>query len=493
MRAVLVAVPSLSLLAACLDEPALRRPPQIVRSSLDDGGDRVSPTAPLWIELDLPPDPESVSSATVLLVQGAADQALLADLAHPPLDEGRRERLVPGRIEVAGERIQLQPLRPLVGEALHTLVLTPQVTATGVPLRRPWSRGFASGPREDGAATLALVDPSPTSGPVVRNLRSLTVGFSRAVAGVDATTLRLIGAGAPTAAVVALGDGRRYRLDLAAALAPRTTYRIVAGDGIVDSAGAPPFAFAAPPEVTTSDELRRTPPRLGPPVASVGSGCLVVRLVSEPAVAIRLCADGRCVTGSLRRTDHEIAMPSLARAFSVLAWDESTAPPIQIGPLPAPAPSPRSLVISEVLANPLGAVPEQQFVELHNPGRTPIATDGLTLHDEQGGDALPPAIIAAGGYALVVGEGYRTDGADAAPRPGTLLLRLSDRYLGGNGIRQSGEAIGLFDEQGRPLSRISTAAIRVADGQSVRRRRGGCDVASSFEASPDGASSPGGP
>jgi hypothetical protein len=101
------------------------------------------------------------------------------------------------------------------------------------------------------------------------------------------------------------------------------------------------------------------------------------------------------------------------------------------------------IAITEVLANPAGPEPQQEYVELRNLGDTDLPLGGLRLQDSKGGDDLPAETLAAGGYALVVTATYDPDeGSDPAPRAGTLLVRVDTR-LGGDGLSNSGEAVQL--------------------------------------------------
>ena len=83
------------------------------------------------------------------------------------------------------------------------------------------------------------------------------------------------------------------------------------------------------------------------------------------------------------------------------------------------------IAITEVLANPAGPEPQQEYVELRNLGDADVSLAGLRLEDSKGGDDLPAETLAAGGYALVVTATYDPDeGSDPAPRAGTLLVRV---------------------------------------------------------------------
>jgi len=123
--------------------------------------------------------------------------------------------------------------------------------------------------------------------------------------------------------------------------------------------------------------------------------------------------------------------------------------------VPAPA---GVVAITEVLANPSGAEGKQELVELRNLGMAPVSLEGLVLEDDAGDDALPAALLAPGGYALVlpadflIGEagGGEAGGGDPPPRPGTLLVRIAGR-LGKDGLGPR-EGVRLRGRDGAVLS-----------------------------------------
>ncbi len=474
------------LLAACDAGTAPPAAPALVSTSLDGASDRVSPSAPIDLIFSQPLD------------DGAGDAiAVVAGLADGPPDPDEPRR-VPGRVTVDGAAARWQPLRPLAPDALHTLVVAGDLTAGGVRLGRPSTRAFTTGPSTAGAPWWSLADPPAGSAAVVRNLRAVHVVFSRRVDGVDAGTLILVGGdGAPVAATVAEeACAGCFRIDLGATLAPRTFYQVVARAPIVDDDGEPPFDLAAPPGFTTGDAARAEPPGFYDLALAASSGCLVARFRTDVPAAATLCVDADCVAESDRRALHELARPLAAgggAGVTLAARDESTAPAGALGPLDAPPSSPRTLTITEVLTHPRGARLAQQFVEVRNRGGAPVALDGLLLADELGASAVPAATLPPGGYALIVPQGFvADDGLDAPPAGGTPILRVAASHLGGNGLRESGEAIALTEPDGRAVSRFSTYGLALAAGQSATRAAA-CDVAGAYRATDGGGATPGGP
>jgi hypothetical protein len=125
------------------------------------------------------------------------------------------------------------------------------------------------------------------------------------------------------------------------------------------------------------------------------------------------------------------------------------------------------IILNEVLANPLGPEPQQEWVELFNDGAVSAQLAGYVLEDIGGEILLPSVELAPGGYALVVNETFVEDGElDPAPAPGTLLLRVPK--LGKDGLSNSGEPLKLRDSSGRVVSRFP-AGLKVKPGASAAR------------------------
>jgi len=129
------------------------------------------------------------------------------------------------------------------------------------------------------------------------------------------------------------------------------------------------------------------------------------------------------------------------------------------------------VVINEVLANPVGEEPDQEWVELYNDGLATASLGGYVLTDIGGETLLPDAALAPGAFALVVNEDFdETSDYDPAPAPGTLVLRVAK--LGKGGLNNQGEPLQLRDPDGNPVSRFPASpkpkagisVIRVAPG-----------------------------
>jgi hypothetical protein len=127
------------------------------------------------------------------------------------------------------------------------------------------------------------------------------------------------------------------------------------------------------------------------------------------------------------------------------------------------------VVVNEVMSDPVGPEPQQEWVELFNDGLSEAAMDGWTLEDVGGSAALGAVVLAPGSYALLTRLDYDAESpVDIRPEAGTTIVRLSE--LGKNGLSNSGEPLVLRDAQGRVVSRFA-ALPKPKQGVSVARCR----------------------
>jgi hypothetical protein len=125
------------------------------------------------------------------------------------------------------------------------------------------------------------------------------------------------------------------------------------------------------------------------------------------------------------------------------------------------------VVVNEVLANPIGEEPEQEWVELYNDGLATAQLGGYVLADIGGEVVLPGASLPPGAFALIVNEGFDAESDyDPPPPNGTLLIRVPK--LGKGGLNNQGEPLKLRDQNGNLISRFS-ATPKPKPGVSVIR------------------------
>jgi hypothetical protein len=133
--------------------------------------------------------------------------------------------------------------------------------------------------------------------------------------------------------------------------------------------------------------------------------------------------------------------------------------------LPPPAPRP---VINEVLSNPLGAEPAEEWIEIVNAGDADAVLTNYVLSDGGGSVTLPNLTIAPGAFALLVREDFVGGiSGDIAPESHVAIVRLPQ--LGKSGLSNSGEALTLTDVDGKLVSSFPARAAERA-GVSVARR-----------------------
>jgi hypothetical protein len=132
------------------------------------------------------------------------------------------------------------------------------------------------------------------------------------------------------------------------------------------------------------------------------------------------------------------------------------------------APMPH-VVINEVFANPLGAEPDQEWVELYNDGSVEADLSVYLLTDIGGETPLPSVPLPPGSYALIVNQAFvEEDELDPPPAPGALIVRVPK--LGKGGLSNAGEPLKLklSDKSGATVSR-APAAPKPKAGMSLAR------------------------
>ena len=126
------------------------------------------------------------------------------------------------------------------------------------------------------------------------------------------------------------------------------------------------------------------------------------------------------------------------------------------------------VVLNEVMANPLGPEPDQEWVELYNDGAVEAALGELVISDIGGATALPEVTLPPGRFAVVVNETFVPDEEiDVPPAEDAIVVRVP--ALGKSGLGNGGEIVRLLDMRGRTLSRFP-AIPKPKAGQSVVRR-----------------------
>jgi hypothetical protein len=229
-----------------------------------------------------------------------------------------------------------------------------------------------------------------------------------------------------------------------------------------------------------------------------GVGCAEVeddRIVVRPpddAVLWTLDAGQGAIVRSSRAGNRFVVRPMPIDARYRVATLDRSGGVISVDVSVRAAPPRPHVVLNEVMANPAGAEPSEEWVELFNDGRDAVSLAGFTLEDIGGRAVLPDGILEPGSYALVAPETYIADnGVDPVPADGTLILRVPT--LGRGGLSNDGEPLTLRDPSGAVVSAFP--AVKTKNGVSIARVApdaldGDPDA---FEPSPNGSATPGAP
>jgi hypothetical protein len=428
------------------------------------------------------PDGLAPIEDAIVWLAGAPDHELIDDLSRAPLSAMQRARRVDCALELSGDEARITPRAALEPGASYTLAVAAwartlhdaRVTPEGEPVVFELHTDAELGA---GARPLAAWPADGASG-VGTNLEAAVVAFDGAVQHADAgvwlegpdglAVPAALEAGA-CAEIAPLHPGAFcVRLMPESRLAPAAVHHIAIGSAARDGRGAPIGPWQATFRTAASrDEQSPAPIAQGCSVdeQALDAGCA---LVDDHAIALRLqtdepvtaellngaasvgvaAADGRIALQlSGLDADTPLALRLVLRDYAGNSTEQAIA--LRTAPtLPA-------LSIVEVLADPLGPEPQQEFVELLNYGNSTVALDGFTLADSPDAAGTPlttPAQVAPQARALLVADGFDPhEGRDVAPLPGALLVRVG-RALGNAGLRNAGEPLFLRDVLGRRVS-----------------------------------------
>lgn len=172
----------------------------------------------------------------------------------------------------------------------------------------------------------------------------------------------------------------------------------------------------------------------------------VLWVISGPGLDLAFATEAssaRVIKGLVPASDVALSVETLDAAGT---WKGETA-------MFTTAPSRPHFVLNEVYANPIGAEPDQEWVEIVNDGQVGGDLGGLVLEDIGGATVLPAAWVDPGLMAVVVNDTFSADGEyDTAPATGAALLRVEK--LGKNGLSNSGEPLKLTIADGTVISRF---------------------------------------
>jgi len=547
----------LLLLPACtgLELSADLEPPRVISSSLVGPRTVEFPVrAAIDVHFSEPIDPASVLVALVPWIDTGncsltpdcdpdstcergrcqKDPLTAADLKRHAAGEPPDGSLV-GHV-LTDSHLRIAPTSALDGHSRHSLLVfvrdesgAPLVDDAGVPA--PWRRDLVTAGEGSSGPEARLVSPPAGAALVPPNIAHVDTEFVRPVAVDPAATLELASAIEPAT----LRDptpcpgwvpGLCVRWRLAAPLRPNSVYW-PAGGTLRDLLDRPAITTAVPASFTTAAVVDTTPPALTATLFVRGP-CLYAELTAGEPLALDLAAGPAhdlAITGGgpvrlgLRLAEVDPDLAPGAEISGVLTAtdlaDNRRDLPFTVLVDPTVPTGLPPLGIAEVLANPRGAEPRQEFVELADPrpGGAPAEWRGLFLADapwpdvatavgageDPPGDAVPEFTLAPGERALIVASGYDpAAGEDPPPAPGTALLRV-DASLGAGGLKNAGEPLTLYAWSGdSPVLLASYGnwlATDAADhaGRSVVADPAACDLPRAWASHPYGSAAPGAP
>jgi len=468
------------------------------------------------------PDGFAQAPDAIVLLSGGPDPGLIEDLARAPLSSAQSARRIDSELALRGAQAMITPRVALAPGGRYTLAVAAWARSQrGTDLtagRRPLVLELRiDDDPEAGARPLASWPADGASG-IGTNLEAALIVFDGAVhgeadgiwlEGPDGLAVPGASESGPCERIAAAHAGRFcVRMRPEHRLAPGAGHRLRVGDLVRDGHGAPVGPWSAAFVTAPGSDLR--------PPSSLVLSCAVdeqavelgCALVDDASIALRLQAD-EAVTATLSSATQQLAIAApdgqLRLRLAGLAEDTAqqlelvlrdsagnqTAASLRLRTLPAlPA-----LSVSEVLADPHGPEPQQEFVELVNYGAHAIDLLGFSLDDrlDMLGEPIARSVeLAAGARALLVPDAYdATETRDVRPPPGALLVRVG-AALASAGLRNAGEALFLRDALGRRIS-AAPGALRPRPGVCAVRvgedMRSGEDAA--FEHDPQASCTPG--
>ncbi|MFO0617721.1 MAG: lamin tail domain-containing protein [Polyangiaceae bacterium] len=124
------------------------------------------------------------------------------------------------------------------------------------------------------------------------------------------------------------------------------------------------------------------------------------------------------------------------------------------------------LVLSEIYANPVGAEPAQEWIELYNDGVAHISLDALILRDAGGESPLPSVVLQPSAYLVLAGDALVLDDGFDPPIAAECVARMA--ALGKNGLGNGGEPLSIVDASGVTLTRFAPVAVPKAGSSAIR-------------------------
>ncbi len=428
------------------------------------------------------PDGIAASSDAIALFAGPPDAELVSDLQRAPLSSAHLARRVECEVGTSGTDTRVVPRHALAPAATYTLAVASWAsTLRGGALSADGSASVfelhTSAEAEAGARVVQSWPADGASG-LGTNLEAVVLAFDGVVHGADSAVWIEGHDGRAIATLLTSGPCAQVapehassfcvRLALQQRLAPVALHRIVVGSDARDGHGAPVGPWQA--AFRTAEGRDPEPPAALVSTCAIDEQAIAVgcALIDDASITLRLQADEPVI--ATLRLDDVVRSLVAADGQVLLGIDDLAAEAQQPAGLELrdsagnaithqlelrTTAALAALSISEVLADPLGAEPQQEFVEIVNYGTATIDLLGFSLGDRADMPGAPverSSRVLPGARVLLVADGYDPrEGSDPAPPPGALLVRVG-RAIGSAGLRNAGEALYLRDALGRRIS-----------------------------------------
>lgn len=455
-----------------------------------------------WSPDQVPRSPRIVITASkpltkeppfAFLFAGDADEGLVADLASAPLRASTAARQIECHVTIDGTMIELSPTTPLAAGARLVVAIAGWARDDGAHrIQAPFTQALTVA--NDARAGARAIETWPADGAtsIGPALSMVGVRFDGRITGLTSGLWLEESSGqrVPGRARSASCDEVGWEGDhcaifaLSGSLGAAMVYVLRSSGDLRDATGAAVPAISA--SFMTSRDPDEEPPRfLAIPCAidelATESGCvfaddtrIAIRVRATEPVRLRLELGGRSVRAVAPRGEATLEVSSLrpdtlfeTRLVAIDAVGHERVSPLALQTMP-PLPL---LSITEVRADPAGAEPRQEYVEIWNAGAESLDLEGFAISDSPStrGDVIAGSHrLAPGVRALLVASDFDADDRgpghrDTAVPPGVMLIRL-DRSLGSGGLSNAGEPLFLRDPNGR---RISAAPAEPAPRSAV--------------------------
>jgi hypothetical protein len=406
------------------------------------------------VAMVLSSDIEEEPPADVILVEGEPSKISTGKYMGGETTEALLERTIPTRLEKSAKRLVLRPVNVLLRGQRYTVLSRAGVLGS-----------IAVRPAVE-LAYLSRVWPPRDS--VERALQTIYCGDA---APTDAATIRLF----PSELVATIepgldSDGR------GSGSCVRILPDVETGQAVQPPTNWGNFAFEPTPWDPGAELAEIQPLACAADETNLGPGCLATGggsgLVRAPASSTLWVLESSLGWHTQEvEADGRFAVPGIEQLsdghINALVFDLAGRSFFGTAVIEPPMPS-AHVIINEVMANPRGPEPAEEWIELTNAGAAAAEMRGWKLRDQSGAVEIPPLILEPSAIVLLVRRDFEGGvSGDVPPAPDTALVRLPS--LGKNGLSNAGEPLLLLDDNDVVVSSFPGRASE-REGVSQARR-----------------------